>query len=336
MISGHMAARSAALRPFSRTLVFLVLASGLGACKPSAESEIRVRLESGPRVAVDSAGEALTPVPGQRPLRFAYASVLSPERSTLTYAHFASYLSARLGRRVEILRRRTYAELNELLRNGTAQAGIVCTGAYAVGHEQFGLRAITLPEVGGQITYRSYLVTRHDSEIDSFDDLRGGVFAFTDPLSNTGYRFVAAELLRRGTTPDEFFSRFFFTYSHDNAIEAVRDGIADAGSVDSLVWDYLVRTSPDIVRDLRIVAKSEDFPINPVVAAPTAPHEVIEALVSVLLGMADDVEAAPLLQELGVTRFVKVTPSATAGYAAIERSWHELGVIDMSAHGGQS
>jgi phosphate/phosphite/phosphonate ABC transporter binding protein len=312
----------------TRLLGFFLLASWAVACAPDAEYEIPVRLETGGRVLTREPEAAPGPTSEEGPLRFAYASVLSPERSTLTYAHLASYLAARIGRDVEIVRRRTYAELNELLRNGNALAGIVCTGAYAIGHDQWGLQAMALPEVEGQLTYRSYLITRREPGIQTLEDLQGRVFAFSDPLSNSGFRYVAAELLRRGTSPDEFFSRFFFTYSHDNTIEAVRDGIADAGSIDSLVWDYLVRTDPRITSDLRVIGRSEEFPINPVVVSPHASPELTRTLTNVFLTMAEDPEGAELLEELGVSRFVPPTSSSALGYEAIARSWRDLGVIN--------
>jgi phosphonate transport system substrate-binding protein len=264
-------------------------------------------------------------------LRFAYANVLSPERSTVAYAELAGYLTAKLGRPVEILRRRTYAELNSLLQNGTAHAGIVCTGAFAVAQEEFGLEVLVLPVVDGQITYRSYVIARRGAGRDSFEDLRNVVFAFSDPLSNTGYRYVAAKLRDRGTDASAFFSRHFFTYSHDNAIQAVLDGIADAGSVDALVWDHLVRLDPVVEAQLVIVDRSEEFPINPVVVSPDISSNLRRALKTALLEMADDPHGVAVLNDLGTERFLEPTAATFAGYAAIARSWRELGVLGPEA-----
>ncbi len=253
------------LRPGAALLLLAMAAAG---CWDRADPDTTVRLRSGP--VVPSSGG--TPVDGSAPppIRFVYASVLSPERSTLTYARLGAYLSQRLGRPVEIVRRRTYAELNELLQSGKAEAGLVCTGAFAAAGGGRGLVALAIPVIRGSTTYRSYVIARRDSGLESFDDLRGRVFAFSDPLSNTGYRYVAARLRDAGTDPDAFFSRFLFTFSHDNSIEAVLDGIADAASVDSLVWDELIQRDPTLERDLVIVDRSEPFPINPVAAGTGA------------------------------------------------------------------
>lgn len=258
------------------------------------------------------------------PLRFVYASVLSPERSTLTYARLASYLSARMGRQVEVVRRRTYAELNELLRTGAADAGLVCTGAFALGEED-GLEAVAVPVINGKRTYRALVIVRRDSGLSSFDDLRGESFAFTDPLSNTGYRYVADRLRRRGTDAQSYFGSVMFTYSHDNSIEAVRDGIVMGGTIDSLVWDELVRRDPELRHDIAVIEESEDFPINPVAASPHMDPDLRRQFVDVFLRMHEEPGGRRVLAELGTDRFVPPTEAELEGYRAIARSWELLG-----------
>lgn len=288
-------------------------------CGTDEEPAIEVRLTSGPVVATRVAK------PGRdRPIRFAFASVLSPELSTVPYARFTTYLADRLDRRVEIVRRRTYGELNEMLREGRADAGIVCTGAYTVGREEFGLRQLAVPIMQGKTTYRAYVITRRAGAYSDLESLRGVVFAFSDPLSNTGYRYVAAKLHARGEVPEQFFARTVFTYSHDNTIRAVRDGIARAGVVDSLIWDELVRDDPGLLTELKIVERSEDFPINPVVASPRAGADLARELSELLLAMASDPVGADVLGGLGISGF---TLLPEASYDAVAQSWRELGVI---------
>ena len=293
-----------------------------GACGDSGRPEVDVRLDSG---ALAQGNQPAQPseVEGN-PLRFVYASVLSPERSVMTYARLGHYLSHKMGRPVEIVRRRTYAELNLLLETGEADAGLVCTGAFAAGEDGFGLEAIAIPVIGGQRTYRSYVIARRDSGLTSFQSLEGSVFAFTDPLSNTGFRYVAARLHAQGITPDEYFGRILFTYGHDNSMEAVLDGIVEAGSVDSLVWDELVLRHPEWDRQLVIIERSEKFPINPVAAKPDLDPTVKAALAQVFLSMAADPEGREILEELGTDEFVKPTAETLRGYDAIARSWKEL------------
>jgi phosphonate transport system substrate-binding protein len=299
-------------------------------CWDRAQPEIDVRLDSRLRAETPVSLPPDDRVEAEAPIRFVYASVLSPERSTLTYARLGAYLSTKLGREVEIVRRRTYAELNELLRTGGAEAGLVCTGAFAEGEDKFGLRPIAIPVIDGKRTYRSYVIVRRDSGLTSFEDLEGVTFAFTDPLSNSGFRYVAAKLHALGLEPERFFARILFTYSHDNSIEAVLDGIVDAGSVDSLVWEELVRMDPDLGRDVVVIEQSEDFPINPVVAAPATDSVLRARIAETFLSMAADSTGMEILQTLGTEAFVEPSEETLAGYRAIARSWQELGLDPSS------
>jgi phosphonate transport system substrate-binding protein len=285
-----------------------------------------VRIGDGPKTAIEppvqKSGESI---------RIAFASVLSPEYTVEQLPVFSAYLSQKLGRPIEVVRRRTYEETNELLRIGKVDAALTCTGAYAIGRERFGFRAIAVPVVNGGTSYRAYVIVRRDHGAAKLQDLRGGVFAFSDPLSNSGYRHVADELHQSGTSPDTFFRHTFFTYSHDNTIRAVRDGLADGGVVDSLVWDSLVLLTPELDEELKIIETSGEFPINPIVVTSHTPAAVTTSLAGVLLAMANDPGASRALQSLGIEGFVAPDESR---YDAIVDSWRRLGVLPPAASGG--
>ncbi len=313
---------SAVFRPIVRVALMSGIILGSAGCWERTNPDLAVRLDSGfladEAVAASDSSGSLTP------FRLAFASVLSPERSTVVYARLSTYLAERMGRPVEVIRRRTYAELNELLRAGAADAGLICTGAFAAGEDQFGLEALVVPVIGGQRTYRSYIITRRDAGLRSFDALRGASFAFTDPLSNTGYRYVAVKLRGGGTDPDRFFARVLFTYSHDNSILAVRDGVVDGASVDSIVWDELVRRDPSLEREVVVVERSEEFPINPLAVPGNMGPELRALLRDAFLTMDEVPEGREILEELGTDRFEDPTAAELEGYRAIARSWREL------------
>jgi phosphonate transport system substrate-binding protein len=311
---------------FAVALVLAALATT--GCRSRGDAPRDVRLTSGPVTAVGETGKA--DHAEQQAVRFVLTSILSPDRTTLPQARFATHLAARLDRPVSILRRRTYSELNDLLRNGHADAGIVCAGAYAVAHAEFGLRIVAGTVVDGQTTYRAYVIARRAARKRSLDDLRGSVFAFSDPLSNSGYRHVAAVLHGRGTTPSGFFGKTFFTFSHDNTVQALRDGIADGGVVDSFVWDELLREDSRLADEVEVIERSPPFPNSPVVVSPRAHADLEPRLRRALLAMSDDVEGRAILRDLGISGFVEVAESA---YEPIVASWRELGVIRAAQPG---
>jgi phosphonate transport system substrate-binding protein len=244
------------------------------------------------------------------PLRVAVAAVISPKGTVESYAPFLNYLEARLNRPVELIQRRTYLEVNDLIEHGEVDLAFVCTSAYVQGHDTFGMELLVAPQVSGKTVYNSYLIVPATSEARSMADLRGKVFAFTDPISLSGRVYPTYLVQQLGYKPEEFFSRVFFTYSHDEAIRAVASGVADGAAVDSLVYEYALARDPSLAKKVKVIHRSPDFGIPPVVVSPfTRPQTRLE-LQSLLLSMDRDPEAQEALASIGVERFTMITDSA--------------------------
>jgi phosphonate transport system substrate-binding protein len=253
----------------------------------------------------------LQPLPNQPPadvvpLRMAVAAVISPQGTADSYAPLLDFLEQKLDRPVELVQRRTYAEVNDLVKSGFVDVAFVCTSAYVAGQRDFGMQLLAAPEVGGQTVYYSLLIVPANSPATSIADLRGKVFAFTDPMSNTGNNYPKYLVKQLGETVESFFARTFFTYSHDDAIRAVASGLADGAAVDSLVYDYAIKREPELAARVKIIGRSQPFGTPPVVVGPNARPQTVAAVRDVLLNMEQDPKGAAILIGLGIDRFVSV------------------------------
>jgi len=249
-----------------------------------------------------------TPIEDQiRPLRVAIAAVISPKGSAESYALLLDYLSQHLDRPVERVQRRTYAEVNELLRTGEVDLGFVCTSSYLIGEREFDLQLLVAPQVNGEVVYRAQIIVPFESQAQDLLDLRNKVFAFTDPNSFSGRIYPTYLLQTIGEQPETFFSRTFFTYSHDVAIDAVADGIADGASVDSLVLDFALKRDAALGQRVRVIHTSPPFGMPPVVVSPMIRPQLRQALEELLLNMHLDSAGQSALQALGYDRFVRVS-----------------------------
>lgn len=239
------------------------------------------------------------------PLRMAVAAVLSPEGNIDNYAGLADYLAELVGRPVELVQRRTYAEVNDLIAAGSVDLAFVCTSAYVDGTDRGDMELLVVPEVNAETVYYSSLIVPAASMADSLADLEGKVFAFTDPMSHTG-RVYPTYLLRQqlDEIPDDFFSSSFFTYSHDRAIEAVADGVADGAAVDSLVLDHALARNPDLQERVRVIHRSPPFGIPPVVVPTGLDTDLRLVLEKALLNLQASTGGRAILAEIGVDRFV--------------------------------
>lgn len=241
---------------------------------------------------------------GKTPLRVAIAAVISPKETRRSYDDLLAFLGDKVGRPVEIVQRQTYAEVNDLIRSGNIDLAFVCTKAYVDGQQDFGMELLVAPEVRGETVYYSYIIVPKDSDAKSLADLRGKTFAFTDPLSNSGRLAPAYMLWQMGETPDSFFKKFTYTYSHDNSIKAVAEKVVDGAAVDSLVYDYSVARSPQYASRTKIIDKSLSFGTPPVVVPPSLSPELKQDLRDIFLSMHEDPMGKTILQNLMIDRFV--------------------------------
>ncbi|MBI5033801.1 MAG: phosphate/phosphite/phosphonate ABC transporter substrate-binding protein [Chloroflexi bacterium] len=236
-------------------------------------------------------------------LRIAIAPVYSPRTSLTLYQDLATYLGQQLNRPAQIVQGKTYDEINNLVREGTVALAVVCTNAYLEGQEQFGMQALVVPEVKGEIVYYAYLIVPSDSPAKSLADLRGKTFAFSDPLSNTGRLVAVDQLLQLKTTPDLFFSRTIFTYSHDNSIKAVAENLVDGATVDNQVFDFLVASGSPLPARTRILARYGPYGSSPLVVSPNLDPDLKTQLRAALLSMHTDNTGRAILAKIGFDRF---------------------------------
>ncbi|OGB89601.1 MAG: hypothetical protein A3H39_15555 [candidate division NC10 bacterium RIFCSPLOWO2_02_FULL_66_22] len=252
-----------------------------------------------------SRAEAAQAGKASAPLRIAIAAMISPEETINVYQELMDYIAARLGRPVEMKQRRTYQEVNDMLGTGKLDAAILCSGPYVYAKRQYGIELLAVPVINGSPTYRSYIIVPQSSTAASFEELHRRRFAFTDPLSTSGYLYPVYVLMSQGRQPATFFAKTLFTYSHDNSIEAVAEGVVDGAAVDSLIYDYLQGTNPSLVARTRVIHRSPPFGAQPVVVPKNLDQAIKRALRDLFLGLDQDLGGREILKNLGVDRFIQ-------------------------------
>lgn len=243
-------------------------------------------------------------------IKIGIAAIVSPEESLIYYQEIFDYISKKIGRPVEPVRRRTYQEMNELVKKGYVDAAFVCSLPYVEGHDSFGMELLVAPVINGETTYYSYTIVPADSNVSSFKELRGKRFAFADPLSNSGYLVPNYMLAKMSENPDTFFSYYIFTYSHDRTIKAVADKVVDGANVDSLIGDYLNVTNPGLTARTKIIQKSPPYGMPPVVVPRNLDAKRREQLKQAFLRMHEDEEGRKILRKVMIDKFVTVDDSA--------------------------
>lgn len=236
-------------------------------------------------------------------LRVAFSAITSPKETIIYYNDLLKYIEKNTGLKVKVIQRKTYQEINDLLEKGEVDLAFICTYAYVLGTEEFDLQPFLVPQINGKTTYQSYILVPGDSPVNTFEELEGKRFAFTDPLSNSGHLYPRYLIEQEGDTVENFFKRTIFTYSHDNSIEAVFEKIVDGAAVDSLVYNYLTEQKPEYKDNIRIIDESEEFGIPPIVVNSAISAETKEKLKDLFLNMHNFEEGKVILQHLKIERF---------------------------------
>jgi phosphonate transport system substrate-binding protein len=242
--------------------------------------------------------------PGSAQLKVAVAAIISPKETFIYYRQLLDYIGNKMGREIQFIQRKTYGEINRLLAKGQIDLAFICSGPYVVGKEKYGFQLVATPEVQNSHFYHSYLIVNKASEFRTLEDLRGRVFAFTDPDSNSGRLVPTYWLWQMGETAERFFEKTIYTYSHDNAILAVARGLVDGAAVDGLIWEYYKNKNPIFTSRTRIIRKSEPYGIPPMVASNSIPSELMTKIRRLLFSMHQDPQGQAILNELMIDKFI--------------------------------
>ena len=245
-----------------------------------------------------------SPIPELAAFNVAVAAMISPKETFGYYRQLLDYIGEKLGRDVQFIQRKTYGEINELLGVGQIDLAFICSGPYAAGKEKYGLELVATPQVQNSRYYQSYLIVNKASQFEKLEDLKGRVFAFTDPESNTGKLVPTYWLFEKGEQPETYFSKTIYTYSHDNSILAVAKALVDGAAIDGLIWEYYNQKDPVFTSRTRVIHKSEPYGIPPIVASKFLSSELKDRIRQLFFDMHLDPRGQKILKELMIDRFL--------------------------------
>jgi phosphonate transport system substrate-binding protein len=165
----------------------------------------------------------------------------NPQELLRKFKPFVDYLSKETGVKVSFVPVVDYAATVEGLAAG--RLDIVWYGGFtsvqAIERAKGAERLVMREE---DSKFRSVFITRKDSGIKSLKDLKGKTFAFGSVSSTSGHLMPRHFLAEAGIIPERDFKKFSFSGAHDATAAWVAAGKVDAGALNFLVWDKLVKT----------------------------------------------------------------------------------------------
>jgi phosphonate transport system substrate-binding protein len=238
----------------------------------------------------------------QPPIRFGLTAVIITENLRFL-DKWSLYLEHKMGRKVEFVLRKSYREVMDLLESGGIELAWICGYPYVQTRKPEFLKLMTVPVYRGEPRYHSYIIVHHDSPYKRFSDLKGKIFAFSDPDSNSGFLYPLALMSEKDEKPETFFRQSFFTFNHAETIQAVSERVSDGGAVDSYIWEYLAIFKPEITSKTRIINKSPSFGFPPIVSRLGLDPATVNLMRDTLENMDKELDGRALLERLKLDGF---------------------------------
>jgi phosphonate transport system substrate-binding protein len=165
----------------------------------------------------------------------------NPQELLRIYAPFADYLSREIGIPVKFTPVVDYAATVEGL--AADRLDLVWYGGFTsvqAARRAKGATRIAMRKEDAE--FKSEFITRKDGGIKSLKDLKGKTFSFGSVSSTSGHLMPRYFLLQAGIKPERDFAKFSFSGAHDATAAWVEAGKVDAGALNFLVWEKLVKT----------------------------------------------------------------------------------------------
>jgi phosphonate transport system substrate-binding protein len=231
-----------------------------------------------------------TPAEPER-IRIAAIPTEDAREQLLHLQPLADYLSAQLGVPVEFLVTTDYNASIEALRAGQVEMAWLGPFSYVLASDLVELTPIVggIRKSTGDVFYRSIILARRDTGIETVQDLRGHTFAFVDPASTSGYLVPLAMLLENGLDPEQDFAQVVYAGSHTAVELAVANGRVDAAADSQPSYELMVSSGSVDPDQLRILWVSEPIPPSPLVARTSLEKGTIDRIRQALVDAGPEV-----------------------------------------------
>ena len=202
---------------------------------------------------------------------------------------FCRALEIIIGERVAPATLPTYDAIVEAFGSGEVAFSWLPPLLVVKGRRAGALVPVALPVRGGTPVCSSVLFTRTNSSMRRVADLRGARVAWVDPQSATGYVVIRATLQAAGVDLERAFGVDRFVGSHDAVVRAVLSGEADVGATYAYIsrQRMRVRAAGWGKARVHIIARSDPFPAEVLVAAASLPAASVERLREALVSAGE-------------------------------------------------
>lgn len=215
---------------------------------------------------------------------------VNPYRSTpelrVIHAELIDYLEKALDKEIILVVSKDYNHLISLIEQGSVDIASISPKLFATLRlrepEAHYLATIKFADKQGNVrgSYHSLIVTLSDSSIQTFADLKGKSFGFTDVDSTSGYLYPRFMMRQNGIDPAKELGKIYMLKKHPKIIQALFEKSIEAGAVVDGVYRALSKVEKE---KIRILAKSEEIPYDLMIASKQMDEALVIKIRALLL-----------------------------------------------------
>ena len=225
------------------------------------------------------------------PIRIGYMICNSRSESEERFKPITAYLSEKIGRKFEPILVDTF-DFEELVRDKKVDFTHTNSMLAISYNKNYGLKFLTVDKRGRQGHRDSgTIITRKDSGIKNFDDMRGKTMVFGPALAPFGYMAQYYLMLTNGIDPEVDLSYYAIpwgAYKHEKVIYGVLFGRYDLGAAPRLDLDLMAEEGKINMDDFNIVAESIPMPYCTIGAMPYVDPALVQKVKETLLNIKQD------------------------------------------------
>jgi phosphonate transport system substrate-binding protein len=226
-----------------------------------------------------------SPPSGFTKLRVGLVPFLSKETIAAVHQKLADHLSKQLSVPVEIVVADSYGDAIDRMERGEFDLVELSPLVYVEASQRLKLKCLVQTIADGSATASGYIFVRDDSPRRSIEELKGGSFAFVDPMSTSGSLLPKKVLRDRGLDWTKDFSRTEYLGNHEAVLLAVLEGRADAGATYQGSFNSLRRNKGIDPLSFRVIAKTPRTPRDIFCVRPEMSTEISDAITASMLSL---------------------------------------------------
>ncbi len=195
------------------------------------------------------------------------------------------HLQKTLGIEVEAVSASDYAGVITAMAHNHIDFAYFGPKSYVEASEKANAQAMVLEcNEKGEPGYYGMIIARKGSGIETMEQAKGKVFAFTDPNSTSGY-LVPNILFARDlkVNPKDYFKEVKFSGSHGASILAVKNGSIEVAATNNIDLDRMAEKGQASVDDFVVLWKSDLIPGSPMSARKDLPESLKAAFAGALI-----------------------------------------------------